>query len=160
MCIWKHFKHGKCFIWDFLVLSVLVFSVYKNLKSNHHLLFLAVFPNLEMLQFSSVNYICQVSKLLFYFGQVRHFGQYLYFRVFSKQWKYPTFSFVKYMLFSHCSENCIFMYFLKAENPCFVTNNCSKSYFWVFILSKKQQNWFQKNFHYSGTQEWYSSGMV
>ena len=46
-----------------------------------------------MLQFWSVYYICQVCKLYFYFGQVQNFGQYLYFSVFSKQWKCPTFSF-------------------------------------------------------------------
>ena len=36
------------------------------------LLFLAVFPDLEMLQFWSVNYICLVCKLYY------NFGQYLY----------------------------------------------------------------------------------
>ena len=46
-----------------------------------------------MLQFWSVNYICQVCKLYFYFGHVRNFGQYLYLSVFSKQWKCTTFSF-------------------------------------------------------------------
>ena len=43
----------------------LVFSVYKYLKSNHYLLFLAIFPCLEMIQFLPVNYICQVCKLYF-----------------------------------------------------------------------------------------------
>ena len=57
------------------------------------LVFLAIFPVLEMLMFWSVNYICQVCKLFFYFGHVRHFGQYLYLSVFNKQWKCPTFSF-------------------------------------------------------------------
>ena len=56
-------------------------------------LFLAIFPDLEMLQFWSVNYICQVCKLYFYFRRVRNFGQYLYLSVFSKQRKCPTFSF-------------------------------------------------------------------
>ena len=49
------------------------------------LLFLAIFPDLEMLKFWSVNYICQVCKLYFYFGHVRNFEQYLYLSVFSKQ---------------------------------------------------------------------------
>ena len=40
------------------------------------------------------------------------------------------------------------MYFLEAKNPCFVTKDCSKSsYICVFILSKKQHNWFYKNLH-------------
>ena len=57
---------------------------------------------------------------------------------------------VKYMLCSHFTQNCIFLYFLEAKNPCFVTKNCSKSsYICVFILSKKQHNWFYKNLHNS-----------
>ena len=55
-------------------------------------------------------------------------------------------AFVKYMLYSHFTQNCIFLYFLDARNPCFVTKNCSKSsYICVFILSKKQHNCFYKN---------------
>ena len=46
-----------------------------------------------MLQFWSVNYICQVCKLQIYFGHVQYFGQYLYLGLLSKQWKFPTFSF-------------------------------------------------------------------
>ena len=85
--------HGQYFIWGFLVFSFLVFSVYKNLKFNQHLRFLAIFPDREMLQFWSVYYICQVCKLYFHFAQVRNFRQYLYFSVFSKQLTCPTFSF-------------------------------------------------------------------
>ena len=55
------------------------------------------------------------------------------------------------MLYSHFTQNCIFLYFLEAKNPCFVTKNCSKSsYICAFILSKKQHNWFYKNLHNSG----------
>ena len=55
------------------------------------------------------------------------------------------------MLYSHFSQNCIFLYFSEAKNPCFVTKNCSKSsYICIFILSKKQHNWFYKNLHNSG----------
>ena len=68
-----------------LVFSFLIFSVYKDPKFNHYLLFLANFPDLEMLQFWSVNYTCQVCKLYFYFGHVRNVGQYLYLSFFSKQ---------------------------------------------------------------------------
>ena len=49
--------------------------------SNHHLLFLAICPDVEMLQFQSVNYICQVCELYFYFG---HFVQNFYLSSFSK----------------------------------------------------------------------------
>ena len=59
-------------------------------------------------------------------------------------------AFVKYMFYSDFTQNCIFMYFLKAKNSCIVTKNCSKfSYICAFILSKKQHNWFYKNLHNS-----------
>ena len=104
-----------------------------------------------MLKFWSVNYICQVCKLYFYFGHVQNFGQYLYLSVFSKHWKFPTFSF-KYMFCSHFTQNCILLYFLEAKNPYFVTKNCWKSpYICVFILPKKRRNWFHKISHNSGT---------
>ena len=48
------------------------------------LLFLAIFPDLELLKFWFVNYICQVCKLYFCFGHIQSFGQYLYLSVFSK----------------------------------------------------------------------------
>ena len=58
---------------------------------------------------------------------------------------------VKYMLCIHFTQNFIFLYFLEAKNPCFVTKNCWKSSsMCVFILSKKQRNWFHENFHNSG----------
>ena len=50
-------------------------------------------------------------------------------------------AFVKYILYSHCTQNCIFLYFLEAKNPCFVMKHCSKSsYICVFILHEKQHN--------------------
>ena len=59
-------------------------------------------------------------------------------------------TFIKYMLYSYFTQNLIFVYFLEAKNPCFVTKNCSKSsYLCVFILSKKQHNWFYKYLHNS-----------
>ena len=42
----------------FLVFSLIVFRVYKNLKSNHHLLFLVIFNDLDTIQCWSVNYVC------------------------------------------------------------------------------------------------------
>ena len=60
-------------------------------------------------------------------------------------------AFVKYMLYSHFTENCIFLYFLEAKNPCLLTKNCWKSsYNCVFIFTKKRHNWFYKNLHNSG----------
>ena len=63
-----------------LVFSFLVLAFLSILS----LLFLAIFPDLEMLKFWSVNYICQVCQLYFYFGHVRNCGQYLYLGVFNK----------------------------------------------------------------------------
>ena len=138
------FEHEKCFIWVFLVFSFLVFSVFKYLKSS----FSSNFPDLEMLQFWSVNYLCQACKLYFHFGHVQNFGQYV-FLVNSES--VLRLVFVKYILYSHFTQNCSFLYFLEAKNPCFVTKNCSKySYICVFILPKKQRNWFYKNHHNSG----------
>ena len=58
---------------------------------------------------------------------------------------------LKYMLCSQFTQNCIFLYFLVAKNPYFVTKNCWKfSYICVFVLSKKRLNWFHKNLHNSG----------
>ena len=37
------------------------------------------------------------------------------------------------MLYSHYPQNCIFLYFLEAKNPCFVTKNFSKSSYICFI---------------------------
>ena len=54
------------------------------------------------------------------------------------------------MLYSYCTENCIFLYFLEAKNPYFVTKNCSKSsYICVSILPRKQHNRFYKNLYNS-----------
>ena len=58
---------------------------------------------------------------------------------------------VKYMLCSHFTKDCIFMYFLEAKNSCFVIKTCWKcSYICVFILSKKRRNWFHKDLQNSG----------
>ena len=115
------------------------------------LLFLAIFLDLEMLKFWPVKYISQVCQLYFFFGNVLNFGQCLYLSVFSKQWKFLLLALVKYMLYSRFTQNCIFLYFLEAKNPYFVTKNCWKSsYVFVFLLSKKRRNWFHKNLHNSG----------
>ena len=55
---------------------------YKKHKPNCDLLVLEFFPSLEIIQFWSVNYMCQVCILLF-FEHFRMFGKYLYLSVFS-----------------------------------------------------------------------------
>ena len=121
-----YFGHRQCFIWGILVFTFLVFSVYKEFKFDHHLLFLVIFSDLQMIQFWSVNYVCQVCKL------------YLLFR-FSKFWvKTAYFQLLLNIHCSHCTQKYIFLYFLETKNPCFLTKNCSKSpHICVFILSKK-----------------------
>ena len=109
----------------FSIYFFLVFSVYKNPKSNQHLLFLAIFPDSKMLQFWSVNCICQVYKLYFYFGYVWNFGQYLYLSVLSKQWNTR---FITIVL------KTIFVYFLETKNACFATKNCSKSFYLILLI--------------------------
>ena len=69
-----YFEHGKYFICEFLVISFLVFSVFKYLKFTFYSNF-SCFGNVKVL----------VCKLYFYFGHVRNFGQYLYLSVFNKQ---------------------------------------------------------------------------
>ena len=38
-------------------------GIYKKRKSNYHLLVLVTFPDLDIIQFWSVNYMYQISKL-------------------------------------------------------------------------------------------------
>ena len=105
VCIFSCFEHGKCLIYRLLVFSFLVFSVFKYLKS----VFLSIFPELEVLQFWSVNYICQVCKLYFYFGHVQNFGQYLYLSVNSES--DLLLAFVKYVVQPFYSKLYFFVLF-------------------------------------------------
>ena len=90
VCISSHILNMGNILFEGFYYLVFWFLAFLSILS---LVFLAIFPVLEMLKFWSVNYICQVCKLYFYFGHVRNFGQYLYLSVFNKQWKCPTFSF-------------------------------------------------------------------
>ena len=67
----------------------------------------------------------------------------------------PTFSYLLNILYLSVIVTVLgtvfFWGFLGTGSFCFVTKNCSKSsYIWVFILSKKQHNWFHKTLHKSG----------
>ena len=104
-----------------------------------------------MWKFWSVNYICQVCKLYFYFGHVGNFGQYLHLSVLVNMESVLLLALIKYMLCSYLTQNSILLYFLEAKNPYFETKRCWKSScIYVFILSKKWRNWFHKNLHNSG----------
>ena len=131
-----YFGHRGCFILGFFGFSFLDFSVFKNPKSNHHRLFLAIFLDLEMLPFWSINYKGQVCKLYLYFGHVQNFGQCLYLSVFSEQWKCPTFSFVQYMLYSHCIDNSIFCTFWRPKTLVLSRKMFKTFLYLLFILSK------------------------
>ena len=106
-----------------------------------------------MLKFWSVNYICQVCKLYFCKLYMSEILDNIYIWVFSINSESALLlALVKYMLCSHFTQNCIFLYFLEAKNPCFVTKNCWKSsYICVFILPKSSAIDFTKTFL---TQEW------
>ena len=114
------------------------------------LLFLAKFPDLEILKFWSVNYICQICKLYFYFGLVQNLDNICIWVFLVNIESVLLLALVKYMLCSHFTKNCILLYFLEAKNPYFVTKNCWKSSnICVFILPKKWRNWFHKKLHNS-----------
>ena len=112
------------------VLSVLFFNVCKNIKSNHHLVFQAIFPGRETLHLWSINYafILDIIEIL----------DNIYIRLFLVNCKSVLLSaFVKYMLYSHCTQNCMFLYLLEGKTPYCGTKNLSNfSYISVFILSK------------------------
>ena len=133
----KYLRHGQCFTCGFLVFSFLVFSVYKNFKYNHHLLFLAVFPDLKMVLFWSVNYKSSSVNYNFILDMSKILDN-IYISVsLVKSESVLILSLGKYTFFSHCTQNYI-LYFLEAKNPCFVIKKCSKSfYICASILSKK-----------------------
>ena len=88
----------------------------------HDVLFLAIFPDLEMWQFWSVDYICLVCNLYFLFWTCLKFWTRFYLSVFSNSESVLLLAFVKYMLYRHCTQNCIFLNFLEAK------------YFWQKIV--------------------------
>ena len=112
------------------------------------LLFVAIFPDLEMFKFWSVNYISVNHNFILGMSEIL---DNIYIWVFLVNIdSVLLLALVKYMMCSHFPQNCIFLYFLEAKNPYFVTENCSKtSYICEFILSKKRRNWFHKNLHSS-----------
>ena len=113
--------------------------------SNHHLLFLAIFPDVEMLRFQSVNYICQVCKLYFYFGYVGNLGQYLWLSILVNSESVVLLAFVKYMLCSHCTQSCIFCTF-GGKKPLFSDEKLFKIflYFCIYFV-QKQHNYSRKS---------------
>ena len=141
--------HRQCFFLGFLVFSILFFSTYGNLKSNGHLLFLAIFPDLKIIQFWSVNNICHACKLYFLFWTCPRFWKMLilellnlhFIYTISEQWLIYFWSLVN-IYCNPCTQNCILLYSLEAKNPCSVrkiVGNCS--YVCVFVLPKKQHVW-------------------
>ena len=78
-----------------------------------------------------------VYKLCFYLDIIEILDN-IYIRLFLVNCKSVLLSaFVKYMLYSHCTQNCMFLYLLEGKTPYCGTKNLSKfSYISVFILSK------------------------
>ena len=103
------------------------------------LLHLAIFPDLEMKQFWSVYYICQVckSKLLFWtclkFWAISILiGSYLY---------------ILSQIYSHCIQNCTFWYFIEIVK--------------IFVFSRKYfQSLLIFKFFYPKFSNFHNSGMV
>ena len=129
-----HFEHRQCFIWRILVFSFLVLSLYKNPKSNHYLIFLAIFPELEMLQFwfiyaRSVNYtfILDMSEILD--------NTYIWMFLVNSE---SVLAFVRYMLYNHCYWKLYFFVLFGGQKPLFCDEKLFKI-FWCFV------------FHNSGT---------
>ena len=123
-------------IWKFSVFSFLVSSFFKNLKSNHHLLFLAIFPDLEMLQFWFVNYKWQFCKL-FYILDMSEILDNIYVWVFLVNSKSVLIlSFVKYTLYSHCTQNCSFA-ILGGWKPLFCDKNLQNLLIFAYSFSPK-----------------------
>ena len=81
--------------------------------------YLAIFRDLEMTQFWPVNCICLACKLSLILGACKILAN---------------------IYDSHCIWNFIFWYFLVIVETCFLTKKSSKSYTYIFFLSKKQQN--------------------
>ena len=131
-------------IWKFSVFSFLSFSFLKNLKSNHHLLFAAIFPDLKMLQFWFVYYIRQFCKL-FYFLDMSEILDNIYIWVLLLNSKsILLLSFVKYTLYSHCTQNCIF-YIFGGQNLLL----CDKNLQYLLIIAhsfspKSSRNFYRK----------------
>ena len=76
---------------------------------------LAIFPVLKILKFWSVNCIWQVCKSYFYFGHIRNFDN-IYIWVFSiNSVNVLLLALVKYMVYSHFTQNCIFCTFWRLK---------------------------------------------
>ena len=100
-----------------------------------------MFWSVNFIRARSVNY-----TFILYMSEILHN---IYIWVFSiNSESVPLLALVKYMFCSHFTQNCIFLDFLEAKSPCFVTKNFWKSsYICVFILPRKRRNWFHKNLH-------------
>ena len=68
-------------------LRVFIIGIHKKCQSKHYLLFLAIFHDLEMTQFWSVNNICLVYKLKFLLGNI--YGRTIvFFGTFWRLWEF------------------------------------------------------------------------
>ena len=117
-------------------LRVFSISFYKVCKSSHHLLVWAIFPDLEMTYVRSVNYAS-------YLGPVWNFRQSFYLSVLLSNASFLELGFVRCILLQLYSK----LIFGGWESSSFLMKRYSKySYIYVFILSRKEQNWLQKSF--------------
>ena len=117
-------------LFEGLQYRVFQFLVFLSILS---LLLLAIFPDFEMLKFWSVNYICQVCKLYFYFGHARNFVQYLYLSVFSKHGKCPTFSFSQIYVVQPFYSKLYFVVIFGGKKSLFCDEKLLKIFFYLCI---------------------------
>ena len=104
----------------------------KNLKSNHHLIFLPFFRDLESIQFWSVNHVCQVCKLYFLgWTEIPKCPKLWTIFLFGRFWwqrKCSACCFFKiYVFVNHYTRNRILLQFLEAKSP------CDKKIFKIFL---------------------------
>ena len=105
-----------------------------------------------MLKFWSVNYICQVCKLYFYFGHVQNLDN-IYIWVFSiNSENVLLLALVKYTLCSHFTQNCLFCTFWKLKILVLWQKIVENLFIFVYLFcSKKGAFNFTKTFI---TQKW------
>ena len=104
-----------------------------------------------MLKFWSVNYICQVCRLYFYFGQVQNFGN-IYIWMFLVTVKVSYFYLLLNMLYSHFTQNCIFCTLWKLKILVLWRKIVQNLLIFVYLFSPKNSTTgFTKTFI---TQEW------
>ena len=128
----KYFGQRKCFIWRNLVFSFLLFSVYKSRKSNHQLLFLAIFlwSGNELQYTRPVNYTfnLKMSEILY--------NIYIWVLLVNIE-RILLLAFVKYTLHSYCTQNYVFCSFWRLKILVLWRKNFKNILIFVYLFCLK-----------------------